>query len=48
MIVYPIERKKIVIPEGLGPISGTDVYEIGYEAGFADGYEKGLEDCSNG
>jgi hypothetical protein len=48
MVVYPIETKKLVIPDGLGnTLSDNEIYDMAYNIGYADGYEVGAEECAN-
>ena len=47
MVIYEKEKKRIIIPEGIGFV-GSDcskMYDIGFERGFESGYTSGQEDC---
>lgn len=47
MVIYEKEKKRIIIPEGIGFV-GSDcskMYDIGFERGFESGYTSGQADC---
>ena len=47
MVIYEKEKKRIIIPEGIGFV-GSDcskMYDIGFERGYESGYTSGQADC---
>ena len=48
MIIYDIDAKKVVVPDGLGNfLDNTDIYNMGFSRGYREGYAVGADECQN-